>query len=123
MSSQQIPSQADFRERAKTNDLPIARLIGFEAKDKARSIADEKWWEVFQDEQLRELIKTALQQNYDVRIVRMTFTSVSDYLPVPFGSQGPASPDSAPLYLLDASVYETIWMQKGHTETHPKVFR
>jgi acyl-coenzyme A thioesterase PaaI-like protein len=33
MSSQQIPSQADFRERAKTNDLPIARLSGFEAKD------------------------------------------------------------------------------------------
>ena len=34
----------------------------------ARSLADEKWWEVFQDEQLKELVKTALQQNYDVRI-------------------------------------------------------
>jgi outer membrane protein, multidrug efflux system len=33
----------------------------------AKSLADEKWWEVFQDEQLKELIKTALQQNYDVR--------------------------------------------------------
>src|SRR5271154_2255524 len=33
MSTQGIPSQADFRERAKTNDVPIARLIGFEAKD------------------------------------------------------------------------------------------
>ena len=32
MSTQEIPSQADFRERAKTNDVPIARLIGFEAK-------------------------------------------------------------------------------------------
>ena len=29
MSTQEIPSQADFRERAKTNDVPIARLIGF----------------------------------------------------------------------------------------------
>jgi multidrug efflux system outer membrane protein len=38
------------------------------AKADARSLADEKWWEVFQDEQLRELVKTALQQNYDVRI-------------------------------------------------------
>ena len=37
-------------------------------KGDARSLADEKWWEVFQDEQLKELIKTALQQNYDVRI-------------------------------------------------------
>src|SRR5246127_3161507 len=33
----------------------------------ARSLADEKWWDVFQDEQLKELIKTALQQNYDLR--------------------------------------------------------
>jgi uncharacterized protein (TIGR00369 family) len=33
MSTQKIPSQTDFRERAKTNDVPIARLIGFEAKD------------------------------------------------------------------------------------------
>src|SRR6202795_4658382 len=33
MSTQEIPSQADFRERAKTNNVPIARLIGFEAKD------------------------------------------------------------------------------------------
>ena len=38
------------------------------AKGDARSLADEKWWEVFQDEQLKELVKTALQQNYDVRI-------------------------------------------------------
>ncbi len=37
-------------------------------KSDARSLADEKWWEVFQDEQLKELVKTALQQNYDVRI-------------------------------------------------------
>jgi uncharacterized protein (TIGR00369 family) len=33
MSTREIPSQADFRERAKTNDVPIARLIGFEARD------------------------------------------------------------------------------------------
>jgi multidrug efflux system outer membrane protein len=32
------------------------------------SLGDQKWWEVFQDEQLRFLIRTALQQNYDVRI-------------------------------------------------------
>jgi len=38
------------------------------ARTDARSLADEKWWEVFQDEQLKELVKTALQQNYDVRI-------------------------------------------------------
>ena len=34
----------------------------------AESIGEQKWWEVFQDPQLQDLIHTALQQNYDVRI-------------------------------------------------------
>ena len=33
-----------------------------------QSLGEQKWWEVFQDEQLQKLIRTALQQNYDVRI-------------------------------------------------------
>jgi uncharacterized protein (TIGR00369 family) len=33
MSAPEIPLKADFRTRAKTNDVPIAQLIGFEAKD------------------------------------------------------------------------------------------
>lgn len=37
------------------------------ANNDPASLGDEKWFEVFQDEQLKELIKTALQQNYDVR--------------------------------------------------------
>ena len=37
-------------------------------KPDSASLGDQKWWEVFQDEQLRSLIRTALQQNYDVRI-------------------------------------------------------
>ena len=32
-----------------------------------QSIAELRWFEVFQDEQLQELIRTALQQNYDLR--------------------------------------------------------
>lgn len=32
------------------------------------SWGEEKWWAVFQDPQLQELIRTALAQNYDVRI-------------------------------------------------------
>jgi len=34
----------------------------------AESLGDQKWWEVFQDKQLQDLVHTALQQNYDVRI-------------------------------------------------------
>ena len=36
-------------------------------KSDTRSLADEKWWDVFQDDQLKELIRTALQLNYDLR--------------------------------------------------------
>src|ERR1700750_3347513 len=34
----------------------------------AQSFGDQKWWDVFQDPQLQELIRTALKQNYDLRI-------------------------------------------------------
>ncbi|PYT78327.1 MAG: PaaI family thioesterase [Acidobacteria bacterium] len=33
MSTPQIPAKSDFRTRAKTNDVAVARLIGFEAKE------------------------------------------------------------------------------------------
>jgi multidrug efflux system outer membrane protein len=33
----------------------------------AESFADLKWWEVFKDPDLQELVKTAIQQNYDLR--------------------------------------------------------
>ncbi len=38
------------------------------ASASTQSLSEEKWWEVFQDEQLQKLIRTALQQNYDARI-------------------------------------------------------
>jgi outer membrane protein, multidrug efflux system len=33
-----------------------------------QSLGDEKWWQVFQDPELQGLIRTALKNNYDVRI-------------------------------------------------------
>src|SRR5246127_5552296 len=39
MSAQGIPLKSDFRERARANDIPVARLIGFEAKDIANGRA------------------------------------------------------------------------------------
>src|SRR5216684_2578908 len=35
--------------------------------DDPTSLADLKWWEVFKDERLQELERTALVQNYDLR--------------------------------------------------------
>src|SRR6266702_7177373 len=38
------------------------------ANSTATSLGDQKWWEVFQDQQLQQLIRAALQQNYDVQV-------------------------------------------------------
>ena len=38
------------------------------AQTDTATLGDQKWRDIFQDEQLRALIRTALQQNYDVRI-------------------------------------------------------
>jgi multidrug efflux system outer membrane protein len=37
-------------------------------KSAVASFGDVKWWDAFQDDVLRDLIRTALKQNYDVRI-------------------------------------------------------
>lgn len=39
MSAPDIPAKSDFRTRAKNNDVPVARLIGFEAKEIAAGVA------------------------------------------------------------------------------------
>src|SRR6266853_6987283 len=39
-----------------------------QAQTQAASFADLPWWQVFQDPQLQELIRTALKQNYDVQL-------------------------------------------------------
>ena len=37
-------------------------------KSNTASLGDEKWWAVFQDDELQKLIRTGLAENYDVRI-------------------------------------------------------
>ncbi len=50
-------------------DVPGAyRGISPDSSIGSASIGEQKWGEVFQDSKLQELIHTALQQNYDVRI-------------------------------------------------------
>lgn len=54
-----------------------------------KSLADEKWWEVFQDDQLKELIKTALQQNYDVRRAATRVLQAEAFLGITRSNQFP----------------------------------
>ena len=39
-----------------------------DAQTQTAPLGDQKWWDIFQDEQLRALIRAALAQNYDLRI-------------------------------------------------------
>jgi len=53
---------------AQPQSSSLAATPGHAAPATQASLGDQKWWEVFQDPQLQELIRTALKQNYDVRI-------------------------------------------------------
>lgn len=47
---------------------PSSSNLPASSSSAAASLGDERWWEVFQDKELQGLIRTALQNNYDVRI-------------------------------------------------------
>jgi outer membrane protein, multidrug efflux system len=46
-----------------------------QAQEQAASFADLPWWQVFQDPQLKELIRTALKQNYDMQLATERITA------------------------------------------------
>ena len=49
-----------------------------QAQAQAASFADLPWWQVFQDPQLQELIRTALKQNYDLQIATERINAARD---------------------------------------------
>ena len=53
-------------QRPKFN-VPV-EYRGAEGANQQASIADLPWWEVFKDQQLQELVKIALANNYDLKI-------------------------------------------------------
>jgi outer membrane protein, multidrug efflux system len=59
------------------------------ARNDPKSLGDDKWWDVFQDDQLKELIKTALQQNYDVRRAAMRVLRAQAFLGITRADQFP----------------------------------
>ena len=60
-STPAAPASADAKDQ-QVNSKQV------EAEQPSQSLGDAKWWEVFQDPQLQSLIRTALKNNYDVRI-------------------------------------------------------
>ena len=57
----------------------------------ASSLGNEKWWDVFQDPVLVELIHTALRQNYDVRIAATRVLEAQDQLGITRANQFPSA--------------------------------
>ena len=57
----------------------------------SESLGDAKWWDIFQDEQLQSLIRTALQQNYDVRIAAERVLAAQAQLRIARSDQYPSA--------------------------------
>jgi multidrug efflux system outer membrane protein len=57
----------------------------------AASIADQPWWNLFEDEQLQALIRTALEQNFDLRIAATRILEAQAQLGVIRADQFPSA--------------------------------
>src|ERR1700740_1529555 len=64
----------------------------------AASLGNEKWWDVYQDPVLADLIHTALQQNYDVRIAASRVLEAQAQLGITPANQLPSAGVGASIY-------------------------
>jgi len=79
------------------------------------SLGDQKWWEVFQDEQLRTLIHTALQQNYDLRIAASHVLEAQAQLGITRADQFPTL--SAGAAIADVRTAQSKFLPEFETST------
>ena len=56
----------------------------------SESLGNEKWWEIFRDPDLQELIRTALKENYDVQIAATRVLQAQAQLGITRANQFPA---------------------------------
>ena len=68
-----------------------------QAQAQAASYADLPWWQVFQDPQLQELIRTALKQNYDLQLATERINAARAQLGITRSRQIPQVQTSADL--------------------------
>ena len=60
-----------------------------QAQAQAASFADLPWWQVFQDPQLQELIRTALKENYDLQLAAERITAARAQVTITRSNQFP----------------------------------
>jgi multidrug efflux system outer membrane protein len=80
-----VPAPAEYR------GLPADQA----GKSNVTSFGDQKWWDAFQDEALRDLIQTSLKQNYDVRIAAARILEARAQLGITRADQFPTLDASA----------------------------
>jgi multidrug efflux system outer membrane protein len=66
-----------------------------QAQPQAASYADLPWWQVFQDPQLQELVRTALKQNYDLQLATERINAARAQLAITRSNQFPQVQGSA----------------------------
>jgi multidrug efflux system outer membrane protein len=79
------------------------------------SLADQKWWDVFQDEQLRTLIRTALEQNYDLRIAASNVLEAQAQLGITRADQFPSLSGGAAI--ADVGTAQSKFLPEFETST------
>lgn len=70
-------------------DAPAA-FRGVQEASAVTSIADERWWQLFEDETLQALIRTALEHNYDVQMAAARILEAQAQLGVTRADQFPS---------------------------------
>jgi multidrug efflux system outer membrane protein len=85
------------------------------AQTETATLGDQKWWDIFQDEQLRTLIRTALQQNYDLRIAASRILEAKAQLGITRADQFPTA--SAGAGIADVRTAQSKFLPAFETST------
>ncbi len=85
------------------------------AQTETATLGDQKWWDIFQDEQLRTLIHTALQQNYDLRIAASRILEARAQLGITRADQFPTA--SAGAGIADVRTAQSKFLPAFETST------
>jgi len=85
------------------------------AQTETATLGDQKWWDIFQDEQLRTLIHTALQQNYDLRIAASRILEAKARLGITRADQFPTA--SAGAGIADVRTAQSKFLPAFETST------
>jgi multidrug efflux system outer membrane protein len=81
-----------------TVSVPSSYLAATPDQTASASLANEQWWQVYQDPVLTQLIRTALAQNYDVRVAATRVLEAQAQLGITRSNQLPSASFGADIF-------------------------